>query len=331
MGTRDINEGIAASYDSRPWTQTYPDATAAVVVQLLAKPYGGSGAMGDVLDLGCGTGALLLQAGEKFTGRLVGTDISAASCERARDALRPYGERAEIHHADILDLSPERLGKFDLIYCTGVMHVVPPAVREHIVELIGQCLKPGGAALLSYYTGLRAAVRAHMAKTVRAAATGGSDTAEQTRKGRDAVDQLRPALGRQSHFTLPIRAAFGHFDGSDDEFFFAENLNGGFEPISTAELHRALSPAGIHFATYLNYSGFKPAYDGDARAVMADRFDLTAGAYQYALFVKPAAEWTAPQREVPAADAYPAIAGATRPKMRPRRLLRRLFWLIFRV
>lgn len=329
--SRDINHRIAATYDARPWSQDFPQMAAAPLVQLLARSYGGSGQAGDILDLGCGTGGLLSQAGQNSTGRLVGTDISAASCERAKSALDQFGDRVTVHHADILDLHPDLLGKFDLIYCTGVLHVVPPDVRERALQLIGQCLKPGGAALLSYYTGLRSAVRAHLARTLRGASDPAADTAHQMRVARETLELLRPALHRQSHFTLTLRAAFAHLDSSDDDFFLAENLNGGFEAISTAEINRSLQAAGIGFATYLGYSGFKPSYTPGDRAIMADRFDLTSGGYQYALFVKPAAGWTPPRRELPAEDSVPTVAGADRARLRPRQMLRHLFWRIFHV
>jgi SAM-dependent methyltransferase len=310
MDTRELNQRIAADYDVRPWTQPYPESTRAIIVNLLARAYGGSTALDDVLDLGCGTGALVVQGGRYASGRLVGTDISRSSCERARAALQPYGERAEVHHSDLLDLSPERLGTFDLIYCTGVLSVVPIEVRERALALIGQCLKPGGAALISYYVGLRSAVRAQVAKTLRAAAAGITDPKERTEKARRTLDQLRSALQQESEYTLGLAEALNYFHECNDKFLLAENLSGGSEALSTAELNGAFMRAGIEFATYLHYVGFKPSYSAEDRAIMADRLDLVLGCYRYAIFVKPRADWQAPEREVPVADACPVVAGA---------------------
>ena len=86
-------------------------------------------------------------------GKLVGVDISREACARARQRCARYGDRARIICADFLDLDPERLGRFDLIYNIGVIFVTPPPIQESIVNLIARCLKPGGAAVLSYYTG----------------------------------------------------------------------------------------------------------------------------------------------------------------------------------
>jgi SAM-dependent methyltransferase len=330
---REVNGCIAASYDLHPWSQNYAEATDPPAMRLLAQYYGGGGRVDDVLDLGCGTGSILSRAGLTSTGRLVGTDISLRSCERARAALRQFGARAEVLHADILDLDAMRLGKFDLIYCTGVINVAPPEVRERLLELIGQCLRPGGAALISYYAGLGAAVRAHLAKIVRSLATSVVHPHAEVAKAREIVDLLRPALHRPSHFTLALRDAFRHFDRSDDRLFFFEAANGAFEAISTAELNRSLEQGEVEFATYLGYSGFKRTYTASDRAMIADRLDLTAGAHRHALFVKRDGQSSGEGREVPTADSYPTFAAAGRQgtKSRSRAWLRRIFWLIFRV
>lgn len=330
---RDTNDRIAKSYDNRPWTQRYPDGLDPGSLLSLSRSYGGDGCFDDVLDLGCGTGALLVRAGERSAGRLVGADISPNSCARARLALEPYGDRAEIINADMLDLKAGDIGQFDLIYCTGVIFVVPADVRRHILGLIGQCLRPGGAALISYYAGLSSAVRAHVGKTLRAFAGSCAVTGvDSTLKGREAVDLLRPALRRQSHFTLALRRAFGQLDKLEDDFFYAEMLNGDFEALSTAEINRSFQDAGVEFATYLGHSGFEPDYSASDRAMMADRFDLTDGAFRYALFVKPNSPDRSPSR-VPSANARPVPAKPPRESTRHRlrRALRYLFWLAFRV
>lgn len=121
---------------------------------------------------------------------------------------------------------------------------------------------------------------------------------------------LRPSLNRRSEFSLALRAAFRHFDRSDDEYFFAETLSGDFTPISTAGLNRSLERYQIGFATYLDYTGFDPAYAARDRATMADRLDLTDGAYRYALFVKHSGNHVVGGAKVPAPDGYPvAVAG----------------------
>jgi SAM-dependent methyltransferase len=321
---REINRRMAEGYDRRPWEQDYPDGIEPSALQSLARPYGADRDFEDVLDLGCGTGELLVRAGSEAAGRLVGTEISSSSCALAREKLSRFGKRAEIVNADILDLEGDRLGQFDLIYCTGVIFVVPPDVRQRIAGLIGQCLRPGGAALISYYAGLAPAVRAHLGKSLRSVAADARD-------GREAVDLLRPSLGRQSHFTLALRGAFGHFDRLDDDFFFAEMLNGEFQSISTAELNNSLRPAGVGFATYLGFWGFKPTYRADDRALMADRFDLTDGAFRYALFVKPSSPMAV--SEAPGPAARPVVADPLKgsPTQKLRRGLRHLFWLVFRV
>lgn len=133
--------------------------------------------------------------------------------------------------------------------------------------------------------------------------------------------------------TLALRAAFRYLDNSSDDLFFAENLNGACEAVSTAQITSSLKHSQVEFATYLNYLGFKPAYSPENRALLADRLDLTAGGYRYAMFVKRNVTASSTPDEVPAPDSYPVSvnAGRTSAQFYPRRLLRRLFWQIFRV
>src|SRR5204863_144465 len=121
--------------------------------------FGCPGALDDVLDLGCGTGVQLAQAGPEMTGRLVGADLSRENCRHTEEKLEAFGDRVWIHCGDILDLNPEELGQFDLIYAVGLIYAVPPAVRAQALALIGACLKPGGVALISHYAGALPAAR----------------------------------------------------------------------------------------------------------------------------------------------------------------------------
>src|SRR5690348_10183130 len=164
-----VDRRIADGYDFWNWDYDPPQGVEPARVEAFAEPYGARRDLRDVLDLGCGTGRLLRDVAAKCSGRIVGSDISPASCAKACEAVAAFGSRAEIIQADLADLRPDGLGEFDLIYCLGTIHIVPPATRNHLLKLIAGCLRPGGVAVISYYTGLGAAVRAHIARTLRAA------------------------------------------------------------------------------------------------------------------------------------------------------------------
>jgi SAM-dependent methyltransferase len=94
-----------------------------------------------VLDYGCGTGwAAPLIVKHLGPAELVGYDSSSESIRIARKAALTAPEptvRFEHHY------SAAGTG-FDLAYCNGVLHHVPPADRPAEVERIFRVLRPGG-------------------------------------------------------------------------------------------------------------------------------------------------------------------------------------------
>jgi SAM-dependent methyltransferase len=91
-----------------------------------------------VLDYGCGTGGTVPMLRDVFgADTVVGVDTSAAAIATARREA-PQGTRffrmAEFDGA----------GDFDLAYCNGVFHHVPPAERLAAVRSVHAALRPGG-------------------------------------------------------------------------------------------------------------------------------------------------------------------------------------------
>lgn len=93
-----------------------------------------------VLELGCGSGALLDHVADCGPARLVGVDLG----ESVRTARALLGDRAEVVQADLTAAAPlvERLGRFGRVYCVGVIHHLrdPAAGVDALIELT----EPGG-------------------------------------------------------------------------------------------------------------------------------------------------------------------------------------------
>jgi len=92
-----------------------------------------------VLDFGCGTGNvaqfLLTLPGAK---EVVGIDVSDGLLARARaehGSSQVRFENVATHAAD---------GSFDVAYCNGVFHHIPPAERAGAVAVVHASLKSGG-------------------------------------------------------------------------------------------------------------------------------------------------------------------------------------------
>lgn len=72
-----------------------------------------------VLEIGCGTGAVLVRAARRFpSARIVGIDLSADMLQVAASRTRRFGDRVRLHHGAYEGPSAARLGEpagFDCI------------------------------------------------------------------------------------------------------------------------------------------------------------------------------------------------------------------------
>lgn len=92
-----------------------------------------------ILDFGCGTGgSVRLLLGLAGVRRVTGADISEASLELARQ--EHVGLPADFRP---LTVPPEEAA-FDLVFCNGVFHHIPPEHRPGAMDYVRKSLKPGG-------------------------------------------------------------------------------------------------------------------------------------------------------------------------------------------
>lgn len=91
-----------------------------------------------VLDVGCGTGALMRCLGEEY-GEVYGCDPSSAMVSRAGDRARRMPAPTEI---------PFPTGTFDVAVCACVYHHIEPRLRARHLAEIQRVLRPGGVLLV---------------------------------------------------------------------------------------------------------------------------------------------------------------------------------------
>ena len=290
VDVRALNAKIGENYDTLLY-DCYPDPELDPERVLgLAALYGCAADAGsdiDVLDLGCGTGTQIERVGALTGGKLVGVDISREACARARQRCAKYGDRARIVCADLLDLNPEDLGRFDLIYNIGVIFITPPAIRQSVLSLTAGCLKPGGVAALSYYAGGLGRLLAGLYRTLRAALDPSPDREAAIRKARERIGQIAAHLPS----TGPVRKFMGeilnHVSSQSDTMLFHEGLNHAFDAMDTADLESMLCSRGVHFLNYLTPTPFAMLPAPRERALAADAFDFAVGSYRHVAFGKP--------------------------------------------
>lgn len=103
----------------------------------LAKEYGGKG----VIDIACGTGAVLLHLAEAGIN-IDGTDLSKAMCEVARKKAESKGLCLNIFSANMTDFKSDKKYSLAIIARSGFMHLLTPElqraallnIREHLTD-----------------------------------------------------------------------------------------------------------------------------------------------------------------------------------------------------
>ena len=104
-----------------------------------------------VLELGCSSGVNLLAMAQVFPdAEFVGVDYSKKQIDLASDALAATGlKNVKFLNQDISKIS-DSLGEFDYIITHGIYSWVPTAVKEAILRISRENLKPTGVAYISY-------------------------------------------------------------------------------------------------------------------------------------------------------------------------------------
>lgn len=102
-----------------------------------------------VLDVGCGTGTLLLAARERVgpTGVLHGIEPSAEMAAHARRKAAAGRMPLEIVEGSA-DSLPYPGASFDAVFCTLVLHHLPPSIHEAAIREMRRVLRPGGRAAI---------------------------------------------------------------------------------------------------------------------------------------------------------------------------------------
>ncbi len=112
----------------------------------LAKEYGGQG----VIDIACGTGAVLLHLAEAGID-IDGTDLSEAMCNVARSKAEAKGLHLNIFPANMTDFKSDRQYSLAIIARSGFMHLLTPELQRNALLNIRDNLKEGGILTLNTF------------------------------------------------------------------------------------------------------------------------------------------------------------------------------------
>ena len=98
-----------------------------------------------VLDVGCGTGTLVITAKQRVgqSGVVVGIDASPEMIERAQRKARKAALDVRFQTA-VVEALPFPDASFDVVFSTLMLHHLPRAVREQCAREMRRVVKPGG-------------------------------------------------------------------------------------------------------------------------------------------------------------------------------------------
>lgn len=140
----DYHDVIAKEYDRvvvRP--REYPNDVLFAPIARVVRP---GRAM---LDLGCGTGHMLLRFRDRFA-EATGVDHSRGMIEVARRNVQERG-LAEVRfvQGDVFEFVRDCRERFDLVSCVGVLHHLDPARLGEVLGKLGALCAPGGHVVIA--------------------------------------------------------------------------------------------------------------------------------------------------------------------------------------
>jgi cyclopropane-fatty-acyl-phospholipid synthase len=177
-----------------------------ILVKLRVKP-------GDrLLDIGCGWGALIMRAAEKFGAKTVGITLSRNQCELARERIGAAGlaDRCEVRLEDYRDVT----GKFDRVASVGMFEHVGLRNLGAYFKKMRDLLEDGGTALNHGIT------------------SGDPESAESPFDASDYIERYVFPHGQLPHISLTLK----------------EMCAAGLEPVDVENLRRHYALTLTHWA-----------------------------------------------------------------------------------
>jgi 2-polyprenyl-3-methyl-5-hydroxy-6-metoxy-1,4-benzoquinol methylase len=112
----------------------------------LARKYGQNG----IIDIACGTGAVLLYLAERGMD-VDGTDLSAAMVHVARQKATKLGLELAIFEANMTEFRSNRKYSLAIIARSGFLHLTTPELQRKALLNIRENLLPGGILTLNTF------------------------------------------------------------------------------------------------------------------------------------------------------------------------------------
>lgn len=231
-----------------------------------------------LLDAGCGTGHGVVQIRNLAPGAEVhACDFSAESLSVARQRITALGgEPVIFHELNLLDLSALP-GKFDAIFCSGVVHHTANPVRA--LQQLKSKLKPDGVLYLMLYSQFGRHPAMLMQRVIKLLCGDPADQEEGLRLGRLLFDGL-PASNPISSWE---REKWGNSHREHAAAFIDMYVNANEKNYSIRGVFEDLASAGLRFVRFANPQRWDLAERMKADPALLARFRSLSELDQYEL------------------------------------------------
>ena len=201
-----------------------------------------------VLEVGCNQGGNIIPMAYSLPGsEFVGIDRAPGTIARAQARIQRLGvTNIRVQAIDLMEVGPE-FGEFDYIIAHGLYAWVPEPVREKLLALCKERLKPNGVAYVSYNTypagHLRSVSRDAMAfHAITAGVSGEKQVSEGKAFLKFLMDSTLADIGKAVY-----QSEFERQRNREDEGIYHDELGAEYTPFYFAEFMTAAEAHGLQF------------------------------------------------------------------------------------
>jgi SAM-dependent methyltransferase len=228
-------------------------------------------------DLGCGHGlTATIVAATCPHAEVWAFDFNPAHIESGRHLAASAGltnlHFQEASFAELAALPTARLPEFDFIVSHGVASWISPADRASLIQIIGQRLRAGGLAYLSYNLATGWASMMPVRSLMRTLMGSTQARSDQASTGiLDYLDKLKDAGAHYFTVNPVVAKRLGDARPQEARYLAHEYLNADWHPLMFAEMAEAMSEVKCTFI-----GSATPSENLDALSVPAPMLNLMA-------------------------------------------------------
>jgi methyltransferase-like protein/2-polyprenyl-3-methyl-5-hydroxy-6-metoxy-1,4-benzoquinol methylase len=276
--SQQINPYDQTPYPLKAYAASLPHRMAAVAQLFGLKPPDVRNCR--VLELGCASGTNLIAMADMMPeSQFLGIDLSQRQIDQGNALITELGlTNIQLRCQDILDLAGEQ-NDFDFIIAHGVYSWVPANIREALLKIAKEQLKPNGIAYLSYNTYPGWHARQIVRDVMKYRARNITAPAEQARAGRAIVKFLTESIAPDEPHAPLLKSELKTLDEISDDFILHDHLEAENHPVY---FHEFVRHAGENGLAYLGESRIGlmwtevlgPKVSAGLRAITSDLIEM---------------------------------------------------------